>query len=164
MLWWLSRRGERLHGCLTFGSVAALRLYVAVGSSIWTSRWLDCSLRARYQPGRYADPALRADRWITAACELVKSKCRSLVKRAALRRSGRARLFETKPSVEKALLYGGKYGTHTIFYRLILLNLKSALFARVNRRPKLATVLGRLPQPPPSAAQVLAAPRNWKSE
>jgi hypothetical protein len=42
--------------------------------------------------------------------------------------------------------------------------LKSALFARVNRRPKLATVLGHLPQPPPSAAQVLAAPRALGGE
>ena len=46
VLWWLSRRGERLHGCLTFGSVAALRLYVAVGSAGRTP----CAT-----PGRYAD-------------------------------------------------------------------------------------------------------------
>ena len=47
VLRWLPRRGEGLHGCLTFGSVAALRLHVAVGSCIWRQGGCDCSLRRR---------------------------------------------------------------------------------------------------------------------
>ena len=50
VLRWLPRRGEGLHGCLTFGSVAALRLYVAVGSCIYASMWLRLQLSSRWQP------------------------------------------------------------------------------------------------------------------
>ena len=41
---------------------------------------------------------------------------------------------------------------------LAKINLKSALFARVKRQPKLAAVLGHLAQPPPKRCRRFGAP------
>ena len=80
VLWWLSRRREGLH------AASLLVLWLRCG---FTSRLavsvLDSTPRAvQRAKGSLPDP-LCCDRWITAACELVKSKCRSLVTPAALR-------------------------------------------------------------------------------
>ena len=64
-------------------AASLLVLWLRCGFTSRLAAVLDALLLLRY-PRPIPDP-LCCDRWITAACELVKSKCRSLVVRAALR-------------------------------------------------------------------------------